>query len=97
MDSRTFKAQQVEDQRAATYSEYLCNLPLRAIPHLLVAICFVLVIIDLIVHRHVVHPIEALWSFYAWFGFISCVFLVLVSKLLRKILMRREDYYDAND
>ncbi|MBO68155.1 MAG: hypothetical protein CL398_07570 [Acidiferrobacteraceae bacterium] len=69
----------------------------RLIMWLLVAICFVLVIIDLIVHRHVVHPIEALWSFYAWFGFISCVFLVLVSKLLRKILMRREDYYDAND
>jgi len=66
----------------------------RLIMRLLVAICFVLVIIDLIAHRHVVHPIEALWSFYAWFGFISCVFLVLVSKLLRKILMRREDYYD---
>ena len=37
-------------------------------------------------------------NFYAWgslYGFISCVAIIVVSKLIGKLwLMRREDYYD---
>ena len=29
------------------------------------------------------------------YGFVACVFLVLMAKLLRRILMRPEDYYDG--
>ena len=32
-------------------------------------------------------------GFYALFGFIACVALVLAAKELRKLLMRSEDYY----
>jgi hypothetical protein len=31
--------------------------------------------------------------FYAWYGFFSCVLIILVSKILGLFLKRREDYY----
>ena len=40
---------------------------------------------------------EALWGFYAVFGFIACTVLILVAKEMRKFLMRKEDYYDGDD
>ncbi len=38
--------------------------------------------------------VEHFYGFYAVFGFISYVTLIFVAKFLRKILIRREDYYD---
>lgn len=59
------------------------------------AICAGLLIIDFVHHRHVVHSWENMWGFYAIFGFVACVALVLIAKEMRKVLMRSEDYYDA--
>jgi membrane protease YdiL (CAAX protease family) len=56
--------------------------------------CAVSVIAEFFIHPHVVHPWEALFGFYAIYGFVACVLLVLIAKELRKVLMRREDYYD---
>lgn len=58
------------------------------------SVCGVLFILDFILHRHIEHPWENLWGFYAVFGFIACVVLVLVAREMRKVLMRKEDYYD---
>ncbi len=41
------------------------------------------------------HPWEGMFGFYAVYGFVACVILVLVATQLRKILMRGEDYYDG--
>ena len=60
-------------------------------------ICILLVLLDFILHRHVVHDWEQLTGFYALFGFIACVTIVLVAKQLRNILKRKEDYYDVDD
>lgn len=57
-------------------------------------ICALLVIADFIVHRHIYHDWENMPAFYALYGFIGCVVLVLIAKLMRKVLMREEDYYD---
>ncbi len=57
-------------------------------------ICALLFAADLVIHRHVVHPWENLFGFYGIFGFIACVVLVLAAKEMRKVLMRKEDYYD---
>ncbi|MEC9340143.1 MAG: hypothetical protein VX663_01555 [Pseudomonadota bacterium] len=57
------------------------------------AICALLVVADFVVHRHVYHPFEHLPTFYALFGFVACVVLVLVATQMRKVLMRDEDYY----
>lgn len=57
-------------------------------------ICALLVVVDFIVHRHIYHDWENIPAFYAIYGFVGCVVLVLVAKLMRKVLMKEEDYYD---
>lgn len=65
----------------------------RAI-YVLVVICAVNLGLDLVIHRHADHPWEHLFGFYAVYGFVACVILVLFAKQMRKVLMRKEDYYD---
>lgn len=60
-------------------------------------ICGILFIADFIVHRHTVHPWEGFPAFYAIYGFVACVLLVVVAKEMRKLLMRKEDYYDMKE
>jgi len=67
----------------------------RRVIRALVGICIGLVAIDFIYHRHVVHPWEGLWGFYALFGFAACVALVLIAREMRKLVMRSEDYYTS--
>ena len=57
-------------------------------------LCAVLLLLDVVHHRHMIHPWEHLWGFYGIFGFVACVALVLIAKEMRKVLMRPEDYYD---
>lgn len=57
-------------------------------------VCIVLVIVDFIVHRHTEMAWEEIPAFYAIYGFVACVVLVLLAKLMRKVVMRKEDYYD---
>ncbi len=66
----------------------------RHLLRLLYLVCALLLAADLFIHRHVEHAWESLWGFYAFFGFIACVSLVLLAKQLRKLLKRPEDYYD---
>lgn len=57
-------------------------------------ICALLVIADFIVHRHIYHDWEKIPAFYAIYGFVGCVLLVVIAKEMRKVIMRKEDYYD---
>lgn len=57
--------------------------------------CAILAVLDLFVHRHIELSVERVPAFYAVFGFVACVALVLVAKAMRKVLMRKEDYYDV--
>jgi hypothetical protein len=56
-----------------------------------------LFIADFFVHRHTVHPWEGFPGFYALYGFVACVLLVFISKEMRKVLMRGEDYYEMKE
>lgn len=56
--------------------------------------CMLLVLVDFVVHRHIYHDWEHIPAFYALYGFAGCVVLVLIAKLMRKVLMKEEDYYD---
>ena len=49
---------------------------------------------DLIVHKHEELAFAGWYAFYALFGFIACVALVLTAKALRRVLKRPEDYYE---
>ncbi len=54
-----------------------------------------LIIIDFFIPKHPYFAYESFPSFYATFGFVACVLLVLAAKfILRPIVKRREDYYD---
>ncbi|HIF37930.1 MAG TPA: hypothetical protein EYQ69_01530 [Gemmatimonadetes bacterium] len=46
-------------------------------------------------HRHEYHDLEGLLGFYLWYAFGGIVLLVVIAKVLRRILMRPENYYDV--
>ena len=68
----------------------------KRLRYVLFTLCAGLLLLDLVHHRHTVHPWEHVWGFYGIFGFVACVALVLIAKQLRKVLKRSEDYYDAD-
>jgi len=59
-------------------------------------ICAILLAVDFIHHRHVVHDWENMWGFYAIYGFVACVLLVEIAKLMRTVVMRAPDYYEKD-
>ena len=65
----------------------------RGVLYGLYACCAALLVIDFIYHRHSLHPWDSWRGFYAVYGFVGCVSLVLVAKLLRKLVKRPEAYY----
>lgn len=54
----------------------------------------VLLVLDLFVDKHPYFGFDGAPSFSAAYGFISCVLLVLIAKVLRVLLMREEKHYD---
>ena len=58
------------------------------------AICILLVLADFVLHRHIGFDWEKIPAFYALYGFVACVVLVVIAKKMRKLVMRKEDYYD---
>ena len=67
----------------------------RRIRRVFYALCAALVGIEVVLHRHSVHAWEGAFAFYAVYGFVACVVLVLAAKQMRRVLMRRESYYEA--
>ena len=54
-----------------------------------------LVLPDFFMHKHTLFSsIEGWPGFYAVFGFVACVAIILISKLLGFVLKKKEDYYD---
>ena len=67
----------------------------KRVLHALYGCCVFLFVLDFVIHRHIYHSWENLWGFYAIYGFVGCVVLVLVAKWIRKFIMRPEDYYNG--
>ncbi|MBI77891.1 MAG: hypothetical protein CMM53_08960 [Rhodospirillaceae bacterium] len=57
--------------------------------------CILSVIADLFYHKHVHYDAED-WipGMYGWYSLIGCGVMVLVANFLRKILSRKENYYN---
>lgn len=53
------------------------------------------VLMDLAVEHHPYFGIDGTFGFGAWFGFFSCVALVVFAKALGAILKRPDTYYDS--
>ena len=60
-------------------------------------LCAILAVLDVFGLRHAESPIDSLWGFYAGYGFLSCVVLVIAAKWMRTFLMRDEDYYEQRE
>ena len=60
----------------------------------LLILAFVLLLIEFFVHRHAETDIENIFFFPALYALVICVAIVLGGIALRKLVMRREDYYD---
>ncbi len=54
----------------------------------------VMILFDLLYHKHPHFGLEGIFGFYGIYGFVACVALVIAAKGLRVLLKRDEDYYD---
>lgn len=63
------------------------------IVYALTALCGLLFLVDALYRKHAHFALERWFGFYAVFGFVACVALVLIAKWMRRILMRGEHYY----
>jgi len=62
--------------------------------------CALLFLGDLVLHRHLsfaegLLPVEGWFGFYAVYGYVAYTLIVVGSVVLRKVVMRSEDYYDG--
>lgn len=65
------------------------------IVYTLYGVCVLLILVDFLPYKdHPHYDFEHRVGFYGIFGLVSCVGLVLTAKVLRRIVMRREEYYD---
>lgn len=65
-------------------------LPIRA----LILACGLLVLAEFIIHRHAYFELEATPLFFALMGAFSMIAVAAISAVLRRLLIRPEDYYD---
>ncbi len=67
---------------------------IKLVIYTLYGLCAIFFVADAFVHRHIDHAWEKLFGFHGVYGFVACVLLVIGAKELRKLIMRKEDYYD---
>lgn len=63
----------------------------------LAVVCAGLALADFSYHKHYDYGWEAWPGFHGLFGFVSCFFLVIAARGLRRFVMRDEDYHDRDD
>ena len=69
---------------------------IRTLWVIFIAILIMTVVAGFFVHQHESFGIEDSFGFFAWYGFITCVGMVVFAKLLGIFLKRPEDYYDTD-
>jgi len=77
--------------------EYLFDKPknVKRLLGIFYGILVLLLIGDFFIRKHTYFAWESWPDFYAVYGFVACVVLVLVAKyILRPLVKRGEDYYD---
>lgn len=53
-----------------------------------------LLIVDFFIRKHAEFPWEETTNFFAAYGFVSCVLLIFIAKVLRRFVKRDENYYE---
>ena len=60
----------------------------------LIIVALMLLLLEFVFHRHAEVEIEKLVFFPALYAFVVCVAIVLGGIVLRRLIMREEDYYN---
>lgn len=60
-----------------------------------IAILAATVVPDFVIDQYEHFGIDSSFGFYAWYGFLSCVAMVVFAKLLGIFLKRKDTYYDG--
>lgn len=69
---------------------------IRRLWQIFAVILAVVALADLFLEHHPFFGIDGTFGFYAWYGFATCVAMVLFAKLIGLFLKRRDDYYDGD-
>jgi hypothetical protein len=59
-----------------------------------IAILIVCVAGDFFIHQHAYFGLDGTFGFYAWYGFVTCVLMIVVAKVLGILIKRPDNYYD---
>ena len=59
-----------------------------------IAVLAVTVLLDLVIEHHPIFGLDGTIGFGAWFGFFSCVAMIVGAKALGVVLKRPDSYYD---
>jgi hypothetical protein len=69
----------------------------RLLWRLFLGILALTVLAELVVALHPHFEVDALFGFHAAYGFLACVAMIVVAKLLGVFLKRPDSYYEARD
>ena len=60
-----------------------------------IVVLLLVVLGDFFIHTHVAFEIDGTFGFYAWYGLVTCIAMIVAAKALALLLKRPDDYYDA--
>jgi hypothetical protein len=61
-----------------------------------ILILLITVFPDFFIHQHADFGVEGSFGFYAWYGFFTCVAMIIGAKILGIFLKRKDTYYDQD-
>jgi uncharacterized membrane protein len=67
---------------------------IRRLTWLAVAILAVIALLDFAIGRYAAFGIDGTVFFYSWYGFATCVAMVVLAKLAGIFVKRKDSYYD---
>tara|TARA_Y100000590_G_scaffold467150_1_gene645018 strand:+ start:19267 stop:19488 length:222 start_codon:yes stop_codon:yes gene_type:complete len=59
-----------------------------------ITVLIILFFSDLLIDRKSYFKIDEVFAFPSIYGFLSCIFLIVISKVIGIFLKRKDDYYD---
>ncbi|MCZ6606902.1 MAG: hypothetical protein O7A64_04450 [Alphaproteobacteria bacterium] len=60
-----------------------------------VAVLAVLTVADVFIYGHPTFGLDGTFAFYAWYGLLTCVVMILLAKAMGVLLKRKDTYYDG--
>ena len=69
---------------------------IRLLWALFILVLALVVLASLFMDVHAWFRLDGTFAFNAWYGFATCIGMIVIAKLLGRLLHRKEDYYDGD-